>query len=358
MWNIKWMGARMHKLQSKILALILSIFLIQAADPPAQRSSGAYLQYIPKRSELIKKDLKVLHTYLHNIRNDVPRRSNKSKNHDVISRFLQREKKTEYENLLEKDFIKPLLKLYEQDIHPVTETYTTRINSSGEDHSHNFKTISKDELNFLLNNEHSSPNTPLKMSRRDDNFAQSQNEHIGEILPSGYQILLKPQHRFGSVRQPPYQQLPVIKNRQSFEETSFKPIRKPITFPGERFRPEYEPSSFSSEGSFESPAFEFATEDSRTAYSRPPRLSLPPGDIHGFRIPRRFPSSAREPYWQTAWASSRRPRVIFPSDLVGFRDSTQVGPNSEEPDWLAGDNNLQDLQEQDTRDRGTNIIYI
>lgn len=356
MWNTKWMGARMHNLQSKILALVLSIFLIQAADPPVQRSPGTYIQYIPKRSELIKKDLKVLHTYLHNIKNDIPRRSNKSKNYDAISRFLQRERKTEYEKFLEKDFIKPLLKLYEQDFPPVAEPYAVNVNSSSRDFSHNFKIMSKDELNLLLNNQHSSSVQPLTMNRRDDNFEQSKDEHIGEILPSGYQISLKPLHRFGPVRQPSYQQLPVIKNRQSFEETSFKPIRKPITFPGERFRPEYEPSSFSSEGGFESPTFEFATEDSRAAYSRPPRLSLPPNDINGFRIPRRFPSSPREPYWQTAWASSRRPRVIFPSDLVGFRDPAQVGPSSEEPDWLAGENNLQDIQEQDTRDRGK-IIF-
>lgn len=65
--------------------------------------------------------------------------------------------------------------------------------------------------------------------------------------------------------------------------------------------------------------------------------------------PSGYSQSGREPYFDQTWKNpwrSRGPRVIFPSDLVTFRDQNQ------EPDFLAGDANLQDLQETDTRDRG------
>lgn len=100
-----------------------------------------------------------------------------------------------------------------------------------------------------------------------------------------------------------------------------------------------------------------AYDDSRLAYHR--FRTFPKQAYRETRkIPTRdrgnrdvYPPSSRDPYFETSWKSpwrSRGPRVIFPSDLVTFRDQ-----NQQEPDFLAGDGNLQDLQQDtDSRDRG------
>ncbi|RZB40215.1 uncharacterized protein BDFB_003781 [Asbolus verrucosus] len=383
----------MNKIHSRILALVLSIFLIQAADPPVQRPSGAFIQYLPKSSNQSQKEdvgrslthnsenLKIFHNYLVNIKNESSGKeihtknpssdSEASTNRDTINRFLQRERKTEYEKLLEKDFVRPLLKLYEKQIHREPD-YITRNSSdssriSKEDYVEDFRILSKDELNLLIHGgetyqRNHNQNTEQQITRRDDNFANAHDEHIGEILPPNYQSPPK-SHRFSPIRRFYYQ--PTVRSRKSYEESGFKPFRKPVTFPGDRFRPEYEPSGFSSEGfdsdsaHYRPDSFELSSEESRSLFSRPTRLSLPPSDVPGYRLPRRqrgypegFPPTARDPYWQGSWASARRPRVIFPSDLVAFREPNG---NQEDSDWLAGDNNLQDIQEQDTRDRGTQV---
>ncbi|KYB26530.1 serine protease P83 [Tribolium castaneum] len=366
----------MNKIHSRILALVLSIFLIHAADPPVQRPSGAFIQYLPKSNqtddfqETIEQNtekLKLFHDYLISIKNESPENSGDkdTSNHHAINRFLQRERKTDYEKLLEKDFIRPLLKLYEQHIHQEPD-YTIGNSStlsriSKEDHVEDFKVLSKTDLDVLIHGgetyqQNHNQDTDQHIARRDDTVDGSHDEHIGEILPPGYQP--PKMHRLSPVRRFYYQ--PSARSRKSYDE-GFKTFRKPVIFPGERFRPEYEPSGFSSEG-FESeyrPEYDINTEESRNMFTRPTRLGLPPNEVPGFRLPRRlrgfpenFPPTAREPYWQTPWASSRRPRVIFPSDLVAFREPNG---NQEEPDWLAGDNNLQDIQEQDTRDRGCGI---
>lgn len=101
------------------------------------------------------------------------------------------------------------------------------------------------------------------------------------------------------------------------------------------------------------------SEDTRYSYHR---FRPYPKQLQSYRGARKIPSrerghrellgeapSGREPYFDQAWKNpwrSRGPRVIFPSDLVTFRDQNQ------EPDFLAGDANLQDIQETDTRDRG------
>ncbi|KAJ3649177.1 hypothetical protein Zmor_020932 [Zophobas morio] len=350
----------MNKIHSRLLALVLSIFLIHAADPPVQRPSGAFINYLPKNRTVNNEG-----DYLINVKNEsseketatkIPQSDNEElRNHDAINRFLQRERKTEYEKLLEKDFIRPLLRLYEQHIHREPDYITG--NSSGleriskEDYVENFKILSKDEIDLLIHGDETyqrnhDQQVEQTINRRDDTVERSRDEHIGEILPPS----LPNSHRFGPVRRFYYQ--PAIRSRKSYDEQPFKPIRKPITFPGDRFRSEYEPSGFSSEG-FEP---EHPYSDERSLFNRPSRPGLPPNEVSGFRLPRRlrhpegFPPTAREPFWQAPWASSRRPRVIFPSDLVSFREPSG---NQEEPDWLAGDNNLQDIQEQDTRDRGT-----
>ena len=355
----------MNKIHSRLLALVLSIFLIHAADPPVQRPSGAFINYLPKNRTVNNEG-----DYLINVKNEsseketatkIPQSDNEElRNHDAINRFLQRERKTEYEKLLEKDFIRPLLRLYEQHIHREPDYITG--NSSGleriskEDYVENFKILSKDEIDLLIHGgetyqRNHDQQVEQTINRRDDTVERSRDEHIGEILPPS----LPNSHRFGPVRRFYYQ--PAIRSRKSYDEQPFKPIRKPITFPGDRFRPEYEPSGFSSEG-FEP---EHPYSDERSLFNRPSRPGLPPNEVSGFRLPRRlrhpegFPPTAREPFWQAPWASSRRPRVIFPSDLVSFREPSG---NQEEPDWLAGDNNLQDIQEQDTRDRGKALFIV
>lgn len=380
----------MNKIHSRILALVLSIFLIHAADPPVQNPTGAFIQYLTpsNQTENIQQTieentekLKIFHDYLINIKNESAEKEtqtqnsgdkDESTNHDAINRFLQRERKTEYEKLLEKDFIRPLLKLYEQHIHQKPD-YTIGNSSdlariSKEDYVEDFKVLSKDDLNLLIHGgetyqDNHKQITDQQITRRDDTVDGNHDEHIGEILPPGYQPQPVKPHRFSSpIRRFYYQ--PSIRSRKSYEE-NFKNFRKPVVFPGERFRPEYEPSGFSSEGfepdsHYRPESYDINTEESRTLFTRPTRLGLPPSEVSGFRLPRRlrypenFPPTAREPYWQTPWASSRRPRVIFPSDLVAFREPNG---NQEEPDWLAGDNNLQDIQEQDTRDRG-NFFYV
>lgn len=82
-----------------------------------------------------------------------------------------------------------------------------------------------------------------------------------------------------------------------------------------------------------------------------------------FRSPRRprgreldFPPSGREwehgiSPWKGSWRA-RGPRVIFPSDLVSFRDQ-------QEQDFLVGDQSLQDLQQPETEfDRGKFIFTL
>ncbi|XP_060532960.1 uncharacterized protein LOC132705970 isoform X2 [Cylas formicarius] len=166
-------------------------------------------------------------------------------------------------------------------------------------------------------------------NRRDDvSVEDSAKEHIGEILPANY----KPQVSNALV----LGRYPDRRMRKSYQyDESFKPlsppapiVRKPITFPGEGF-----------DGT--------KARHELNAYRYPRRLRGPYDSFQPYYDP-----SAR---YQTFPGSSRRPRVIFPSDLVQFREPATSGNHQEEVDWLAGDNSLQDLQEQDTRDRGCGI---
>ncbi|CAG9864949.1 unnamed protein product [Phyllotreta striolata] len=202
-----------------------------------------------------------------------------------------------YEELIEQDFIKPLLKLYEKVIHQDDNSSQVAQNST----DYNRKESSQlNAINSLIK-------SPL---RRDDVdvVENHRKEHIGEILP------VDPRHNF-------------IQHRLS--RTNEYTHGVPIVFPSE-VAPEIEGFRGSRSG-----------------------LTF----LEHFRVPRRynkyrevfFDPSAR---YQTAW-SPRRPRVIFPTDQVAFRDPVQ----SQELDaeWLAGDNSLQDLQEQDVRDRGMQV---
>ncbi|KAJ8966336.1 hypothetical protein NQ314_003604 [Rhamnusium bicolor] len=455
----------MNKIHSGILAIVMSIFLIQAADPPFEKSSGSFLQYFsvkttsPNHAEvtvtpslsqqylndrsgtdLVKnqENLKRFHNYLNQIQNDSQNSPSpetktvkKLDNPEAINRFLHKEGKSTYEKLLEKDFIKPLLKLYEKEIHQQPDYVIGNISASSriskEDYVEDLKVLTKEELDMLIHgsetyqqnnyqneneNQNIEENVNQHVARRDDAILieNDDKEHIGEILPANFnenahhEQVAQNQHRFSPARKRLHQQnrynprLTNYRMRKSYDyDEGFQPShyvpenteaprpRKPINFPGERFRPEYEPTALSAEG-FDSVGYSSettnhynrpetyetsasGTEESRSVpYSRPARLNFPPSEVSGFRLPRRFRGyrdpysegfqpTAREPYFdssarfQTAW-SSRRPRVIFPTDLVAFRDSVKNQNPDQEPDWLAGDNSLQDLQEQDGRDRG------
>lgn len=456
----------MNKIHSGILAIVLSIFLIQAADPPYENPSGHFLQYYPVKTiapvqqhitsvpplseqylrdrsgtdlEGNKDNLKRFHSYLTQIQNESVDFTNSehgtvnlSNRPETINKLLRKQGKSAYEKLLEKDFIKPLLKLYESQIHQMPDyiigNSTAQSRISKEDYVDDLRVLSKEELDMLIHggekyqqNEHTDEDKHqdqihseiVQLMRRDDTDLEESDdkEHIGEILPSNFndngnkERALHTQHRFSPIHgrfyhQPRYgPRSTTYRMRKSYEfDEGFKPshhfaventeasrLRTPISFPGERFRPEYEPTAVSHEGidslgypsdqaskynrpeTYESPASS-KEEERRSTYPRLNRLNFPPNEVSGFRIPRRFRGfrdpysegyqpTAREPYFDpsarfhTSWPS-RRPRVIFPTDLVAFRDPLQNGNQDKEPDWLAGDNSLQDLQEQDIRDKG------
>lgn len=299
------------------------------------------------------------------------------------------EDESSYERLLDKDFIRPLLKLYEKQIHyePQEGYASGNGTSSGriskEDYVEDFKVLSKEELDTLmygsggnadaetskrdyrniqrlLNSGNTDDETNKdftdgsndvnKPARRDDSSLEDNNdkEHIGEILPPNYS---SNQHRFAptnrrNLKQIIYSSGYRMRKSYEYDDRSEMP-RIPVTFP----------SGSSAEGNDAYHSENYRQE----VYQRSPRLVIPLGE--GYRTPRRFRGYAEgfQPYfdpsarYQMAW-SSRRPRVIFPTDLVAFRDPLQSQSQNQnqeqEPDWLAGDNTLQDIQEQDVRDRG------
>ncbi|XP_066155869.1 uncharacterized protein [Euwallacea fornicatus] len=220
----------------------------------------------------------------------------------------------------------------------------------------------------------SDDNNDASLTRRDDSSVESEdNEHIGEILPPDFKFEESKVAKdlTTSVANPAPKYL--VRKSYAYDD-GFYPFlpqdssRTLVTFPVERFRPDYEPSGASEEGydssSFSSKNRARFNELSTYRYPRRLRGLLGPFEAAssvGYQAvrgeqPREsyFDPSAR---FQTVWAgSSRRPRVIFPSDLVQFRDPVNSGSApAEEPDWLAGDNNLQDLEGVDNRDRGCGI---
>ncbi|XP_072391802.1 uncharacterized protein [Diabrotica undecimpunctata] len=325
-----------------------------------------------------------LHNYLRQINNESQSNTNEG---------FHNKGKSSYDTLLEQDFIRPLLKLYEKEIH-LDENYAIANASriSKEDYLESVKpdkstekVVSEDTINNRetaviqlkeQDNKLSVPNEVkfeqqevtlpqkeekmvkmvndifTKPIRRDDfNVVENRDkEHIGEILPSDFYRKISNNNRIFQNRR--LSHIPFKSNLVTPVERS-EILRIPVVFP----------SGPSSEG-IDGIVTDNANRVNEQYYARTPRLSLPL--VEHFRVPRRykgfrdnysegpiyFDPSAR---YQTAWtASSRRPRVIFPTEQVAFRDPVQ---NQEaEPDWLAGDSNLQDLQEQDIRDRGSEVF--
>ncbi|XP_030763294.1 uncharacterized protein LOC115887905 [Sitophilus oryzae] len=208
--------------------------------------------------------------------------------------------------------------------------------------------------------------------RRDDSSGESnENEHIGEILPPDFKIKTSKNDEYkpSSIRRSLY---PLFQHqtRKSYNyDEGFQP-RNPVAFPLDKYRSEYDPTTAISAEGFDPSTFPVQTvfPGQDQAYQRA-RFN----EISPYRYPRRLrpfettPSGfqpvrsevpRREPYfdpsarYQTWSGSSRRPRVIFPSDLVQFREPVNQGVSEETPEWLLGDGNLQDLEGGEDRDRG------
>lgn len=494
----------MKRLHSSLLTIVMSIFLIQAIDPPYERNTGSLIhvelrkiglpnekielkneRFADEKTTSVEKGLKTveenteslikLQEYLNKIKKDRPSIKESKEEVEIIERFLKRKGKTEYEKLLEKDFVRPLLKLYEnQELLNSNDTLkevevVKRI--SKEDNVEDLRSLTKEELDLLLHSDHyyqdpegyqehdevqfntfGKDHQPI---RRDDLYRpEDDKEHIGEILPPNFNT----KNRFlDIVTQPSRYPYNARNFRKSYDEQVYRSpsysegdlyrYRKPIRLQGERFRPEYEPSDFDDEipirQHYRNLADQFEVsasfDESRSKYvrSRYPFSS----DVQGYRIPRKQrgyrelyydrepvapvadirpggeyrpvidirpgsdlrPSSdvrqtgdfrtgsdfrpgsdlrqgsdprpvgdprpgvdsrpisdfrpgsefrpgkdLRSSKWQSSsWSASRRPRVIFPSDLVAFRE-----PNEEEPDYLGSEASLQDLQQSDNKDRG------
>lgn len=399
---------RMNKIHSGVLAIVLSIFLIQATDPPIENSTGTLLQFsttpksienteksndliarnTPIAAEQNREKLALLQHYLDNIKSErkskpIEKLPSDLSPYDVINRFIQRDGKTHYERLLEKDFIRPLLKLYESQSERDDSQANTTGRISKEDSVEEIESLSKEELDLLMNEDKYYQVSEQTLTRRDDDLSNVDNnndqEHIGEILPPDFQKELQKQQQratSASSKDRYTKNLFFLKKpeaisavrRRNFHDYNFRPIifphetiesprfRMPLALYPDRFRPEYEPTVFSTEGR-DLLADPSAREEVR--FARPGSRGPPVVDQNVYRYPRRL-RGFREAYADAGvngrdgpqWGSSRRPRVIFPTDLVAFRE-----PQHEEPEWLASDSNLQDIQEQDDRDRGNIFVF-
>ncbi|XP_056640922.1 uncharacterized protein LOC130447897 [Diorhabda sublineata] len=417
----------MNRLHTSILALVMSIFLIQASDPPYEKPTGSFIKFFPlkipaliytpfvtnvhktlstelqpptldpqelhpstldpqelhpptlspqdyqsSQADDLFKDPTMPHVAVYStlqdfprdnfnsgsnlpsypsvdayplsnrtqFDGDVPENSSSSNNTNGLTKLHNylvqindesqtNKEKTAYQELLEQDFVRPLLKLYEKEIHQDSD-YLTNTNNR----------ISKENNVEITANK----TKEIALIRRyDSNIDDTKDkEHIGEILPADFH---KNRKRVFFARK-----LNPVGFKPSLERSEI--IRFPMAFP----------SGASSEGSDV-----FVTENvnriNEQYYSRSPRLGIP--ILEQFRMPRRY-RGFREGYsdgqqvhfdpsarYQTVW-SSRRPRVIFPTEQVTFRDP--IKSQDAEPDWLAGDGTLQDLQEQDIRDRGSDKV--
>ncbi|XP_076259399.1 uncharacterized protein LOC143195819 isoform X2 [Rhynchophorus ferrugineus] len=439
----------MNKIRSSVFAIVLSIFLIQAADPPypktvgsiSQAPSSVIEQIAPQQQKSSDDPIKSLYNVLQSIQthNETTKRT-----YNNVHDFLQQSPKSIQETKLENDFVRPLLTQYQEEIHgePSYEEVQHSGRISKEDYVDHFKIATKEEIDALIHgadkyqqnlgfyhdqNDNSLSGSdnggdsidlrppqsqlygdtdskgiehvrgveelPLEgdridysedkrrtdkndqvSTRRDDlSVENNDNEHIGEILPPGFQIneQKSPSFMVSSTRRNLYQ-YPIVQTRKSYSyDDAFQP-RTPVAFPVEKYHPEYDVTAVSGDGFDTSGFIAFYPGQETLTTTSFPRARF--NEISPYRYPRRlrpFDGSSgyqavrqevprREPFFEPstryqAWqASSRRPRVIFPSDLVQFREQNTQGV-SEEPEWLVGDGNLQDLEGGEVRDRGCGI---
>lgn len=330
----------MNKIHSSVLALILSIFLIQAADPPYGKTGVSHVTFTPSTTQQ-------LHSLYQTLQN-IQKRNDTEKLYNGLDHFLSKSNKSEDEQILEHNFVRPLLTQYQEVIHqePSYPELPEDDRISKEDYVENFKVLSEEDLNLLLRDkdkyqdnhpqenktseELSPPATngqtygTIRNSLRRDDHGVTPNdpqEHIGEILP--------PDFKFDNPVEAPLPHNP-LQTRKSY---AYNP-RSVVTFP-------VEPSG----------------EGFTRGYRYPKRLRAPYDYLRA--------EQARETYFepsarfQTVWGTSRRPRVIFPSDLVQFREPVNSGTApADDSDWLAPDNALQDLEGADNRDRGEFLLWL
>lgn len=331
----------------------MSIFLIQATDLPYE-DSAKLLQETP-------------------LSNHQPLLAKEVANPEEINALASTENgaKSDYEKLLETELLKPLLKLYQQEKVSNRTTFDADKRISKEDRLEDLRSLSKDELELLSSNrdvyqnpepEQIQDENKRKITRRDDLFVtDNQDEHIGEILPNEYhnqyETLNRRNDHFRSpmrIRVQNYRKLYDFEDKPHQVSYALGELyRKSKQHPSVYHRPEYE------EGLAETTGYaEEELDETGKSFVRPIKFNFPPNDgALSFRNPRTRQRGHRDVFkdgresrfeQSISWNAARRPRVIFPSDLVAFREPGQ----DNEPDYLAGDSNLQDLQQPDLRDRG------
>ncbi|XP_018330910.1 uncharacterized protein LOC108740895 isoform X1 [Agrilus planipennis] len=411
----------MRVIHSGILAVILSIFLIQAADPPYEKSTGSFLSH--QFDQLISATKLPLFNINSPLNDDVSKRtrlqhlpetSSLNENTEAprinstttpISLIMKDNNAEDVEN--QKEFLEPLLRLYENDLHNNLDSLNITERISKEDEKvEELKYLTKEELDFLMNPYNT--NDPLynrnkpyneevtnNVARRvDDGTLPSSispdKEHIGEILPSNFNNFPSPSQRslknvlsFHPVRRT----IPIIVRRRMYITKPYHSNRilkksfdsqhyyRPFSFPYEdpskfrrpmkfledvaNVRSEYDYSFIPTAGFTDDAPHktsnskpDIVPDGTRTGYARPSAVSVIQNRYRNVRTQKglivRDPATDSSNWQGNSWKVSRRPRVIFPSDLVAFKET-----NQEEPDWLGADANLQDIQQNDIKDRGS-----
>lgn len=225
--------------------------------------------------------------------------------HQLINRLLQSNGRSQYARLLQREEIQPLLKLYEKS---------------------NFTkpSIPEEEPDIFENQ----GKIDKLLERSDDPQNDQQIQRDVEELLRKY------------TRRTDFKPSALLSIEDSTKKYDYPPTR-PDPF---NFQP-YDPQYFSPvlEPNRYDPFYEDPRYHRFRGFYRSPR-KLPQRD---------FGPSGREAYfergispWKGSWRPERGPRVIFPTDLVSFRDQ-------QEPDFLLGDQSLQELQEPEKEpDRG------
>lgn len=365
---------------NSFLAIVLSILLAQAVDPPYQTNL----------EETLLSD------------------------HQLINRLLQSNGRSQYARLLQREEIQPLLKLYatnnftkpenikeeQPDVFEDQEKIDLLLRRSDfedtttqkeviliqspqfEDRQTSFfptnanrkdgMTANHDQTNFgstrndftrLLPSKEFEKSTTNYDRRNDDRRAVvdfkpsvllsvEDSQETFDISTKRYEFASSPEQPINIPRQNAIGEIDA--RFQTYEPTTTESLKTPFYPNFDRFSPE-------------PPRFEPLSEDPRYVDPRFHRFRAYPG----FRSPRKLPQrdrgnrelyqesfapSGRDAFlehggpgpWKGSWRS-RGPRVIFPSDLVSFRDQEQ--------DLLLGDQNLQDLQEPE-RDFERGELFI
>lgn len=323
----------MRRIQSFLISIVMSILLTQAVDPPYQDKTQRITE------------------------------------HQLINRLLQSNGRSQYARLLQREEIQPLLKLYDSNNNfsrpQVLEEHPDIIQDQGKID----KLLRRNDNTYTFDEEDKQLHTHVtELLKRYNNNKRIINNYKNSPAPSAT-LAGEPQQQ-NEQKHPevfkPSTLLSIEQNKKKYDfnpDVPLGPIARQ-TAPGEydaRFQP-YEPDQFYPQSygfAPEQPRFDpFGENFADPRYHR---------FRYGFRSPRKLPQrergnrelfqaefgpSGRDAYyehgispWKGSWRA-RGPRVIFPTDLVSFREQ-------QEPDFLAGDQSLQELQEPEREpDRG------